>query len=630
MAEVGLDLSYEDSREELSIVEFLQTGCQCHLGPKNSPCFKQLAKKEIETSRLECSELTRDELDLVILSHISAHRTRSDETFRGRSEFFHHGKQVCTTTYLYLHGISRTRYTRLVEHYQDFGLCPRIHGNSKRLPSNALPFESTNHLTMFIKNYARAHGLPLPGRVPGHRDKVMVLPSDITKAHVYQVYKKACETNSWQAFGRTKFYELWSTLLPHISIGTPSSDLCFTCQQNSLSIQKAGCLSEEEKLQRMRVAQEHIALAKKEREYYKSQCKTAEIALESASDTRSPVKAHYSFDFAQQIHYPCNAQQTGPEYFKTARKCGLFGVCNDGCNKQVMYLIDEAENPGKGADSVVSMLHHFFATHAAGEQHTYLHADNCVGQNKNNCVVQYLMHRVLTGSEKSIELSFMLVGHTKFSPDRLFGSFKKAFRRSTVSTIYEIEQVVSSSTTNDQNVPQLIRDATGKVLVTFYQWTAYLSQFFKPIPNILQYHIFRVKSDKPGIVELQEFSDSPIVEEKIFKSKITKESIVGLPEPTEISGLSLQRQWYLFENIRQHCKSTLTADITCPQPLQPKPGSSSLATGTSEAAAPEALTSRMATTSNSTATPLPHTKRTVTCGICKAKGHTKRTCPQKH
>ena len=39
-----------------------------------------------------------------------------------------------------------------------------------------------------------------------------------------------------------------------------------------------------------------------------------------------PTLSHCSYDFAQQIHFPFNAQQTGPEYFKTARKCALFCV----------------------------------------------------------------------------------------------------------------------------------------------------------------------------------------------------------------------------------------------------------------------------------------------------------------
>ena len=50
--------------------------------------------------------------------------------------------------------------------------------------------------------------MPLPGRVPGHRDKVMVLPSDISKAHVFMKYKEACVTNRWTAAGSTKFYNV--------------------------------------------------------------------------------------------------------------------------------------------------------------------------------------------------------------------------------------------------------------------------------------------------------------------------------------------------------------------------------------------------------------------------------------
>ena len=37
---------------------------------------------------------------------------------------------------------------------------------------------------------------------------------------------------------------------------------------------------------------------------------------------------------------------------------------------------------------MVSYLHHFFANHGLGERVVHLHADNCVGQNKNNYVMQ--------------------------------------------------------------------------------------------------------------------------------------------------------------------------------------------------------------------------------------------------
>ena len=55
----------------------------------------------------------------------------------------------------------------------------------------------------------------------------------------------------------------------------------------------------------------------------------------------------------------------------------------------------------------------------------YLHTDNCTSQNKNNATKQYLLWRVMTGKNDSIELSFMFIGHTKFSPDRFLGSSRR-------------------------------------------------------------------------------------------------------------------------------------------------------------------------------------------------------------
>ena len=67
--------------------------------------------------------------------------------------------------------------------------------------------------------------MPLPGRVPGHRQKVVVLPSHITKQFVFTKHQDARATNSWKAVGKSKFYSLWQECLPYISISQPSSDL---------------------------------------------------------------------------------------------------------------------------------------------------------------------------------------------------------------------------------------------------------------------------------------------------------------------------------------------------------------------------------------------------------------------
>ena len=76
---------------------------------------------------------------------------------------------------------------------------------------------------------------------------------------------------------------------------------------------------------------------------------------------------HYSFDMAQQVHYPSDPLQPGPIYFLTPRKCGIFGVCCEAIPRQINYLIDEASDTGKGSNAIVSMLHHFFQEHGLGE-----------------------------------------------------------------------------------------------------------------------------------------------------------------------------------------------------------------------------------------------------------------------
>ena len=103
---------------------------------------------------------------------------------------------------------------------------------------------------------------------------------------------------------------------------------------------------------------------------------------------------HYSFDYAQQVHFPSDPMQPGPMYFLCPRKCGLFGVTCEGVPQQVIYLIDEGMCISKGVNSVISFLDHFFANHGIGEKKVYLHCNNCSGENKNNYLLWYLAWRV--------------------------------------------------------------------------------------------------------------------------------------------------------------------------------------------------------------------------------------------
>ena len=101
-------------------------------------------------------------------------------------------------------------------------------------------------------------------------------------------------------------------------------------------------------------------------------------------------------------------------------KISKYTVAWETIGRQVKYLINEGEGIGKGANATVSLMQ----VHGLKEDHLLLHADNCVGQNKNNTLLHYLLFCVLMGYHKSITLSFMLAGHTKFVPDRFSGLIK--------------------------------------------------------------------------------------------------------------------------------------------------------------------------------------------------------------
>ena len=133
-------------------------------------------------------------------------------------------------------------------------------------------------------------------------------------------------------------------------------------------------------------------MATKERSFYRSVCDTAKQSVRQSfvqsgkfsppppssrlSPCSLPSVVHYSFDMAQQVHYPSDPLQPGPIYFLTPQKCGIFGVCCEAIPRQINYLIDEASDTGKGSNAIVSMLHHFFEEHGLGETNVHLHADN--------------------------------------------------------------------------------------------------------------------------------------------------------------------------------------------------------------------------------------------------------------
>jgi hypothetical protein len=401
-------------------------------------------------------------------------------------------------------------------------------------------------------------------------------------------------------------------------------------------------------MQPIRQAELHILDVTKERSVYQGALEKAKLSVvpyfskdgtfspplpaSKRPPNKTPISAHYSFDMAQQVFYPNDPLQPGPMYFLTPRKCAIFGVCCEAIPRQINYLIDEAVDMGKGSNAIVSMLHHFFTHHGLGEEIVHLHADNCGGQNKNAIMVQYLLWRVMTGQHKQITLSFMIPGHTKFSPDWCFGLLKKRYRRTKVGGLTDLIGVVNESATVNVAQPTGLED--GSVVVTTYDWQEYFKTFCTKVTGIKKLHHIRFDSAHPGFIFTKEKTGSTEVKRSILKVASWSPQADQLPPVLHPAGLSSKRQWYLYDKIREFCPENVQ-DITCPRPsapperLSPSRSPSPIPPPSSSTPRTTAATATATASTAITDTDEPPTKKARLCGACRQPGHNARTCPNK-
>ena len=560
--------------------KFLRNGCGCSRGSKGVQCSRNFSEESVLSNLNNCLELTAAELDLVILANIQVFSR--DEYIGGkrsrssRCNYQYRSILICKEMFFHLYGVSDSRLRRLKEHYDKYGIFPRTHGNTKRLPHNTLPQLVTENVHNFLANYVEENAIVLPGRIPGFKsDEVNVLPSSETKTSVWRAYTSTCEASGVQAVSYSKFAELWQQFHPHVVVSKPMTDLCLTCQQNTTKLLRSANLSKQEKADCIKAQQDHLNCAQAEQELYRNTCSDAAktfMSIEDEVDFNESREAcsfdgtmHYSFDYAQQVHIPSNPLQPGPIYFKAPRKCGIFGIMCEGVPCQVNYLIDEASTVGKGANATISYVHHFFAQHGLGENDVHLHADNCAGQNKNNYFLWYLAWRIATRLHRSIKYSFLIAGHTKFGPDRCFGMLKKSYKVNFISSLYELAGMVDASSTTGVNKAQLVATHDGRIIVPAYDWSTFLGQYFKKITNITNFHHFRFTENEPGVVYCKQSVSSPEQRFVLLKNRAVIPPVAVLPQEIKPEGLSQERKNYLYREIRQFCRQG-TENLVAPAP----------------------------------------------------------------
>ena len=104
----------------------------------------------------QMSELTHDELDLVVMGQVmagcfSAETFRKQERSKSFAVFHHSGTRICQKTFLFLHAMGYSHFKAIKAN----GVVTRVHGNKgKSHKKDKLTFQQIEDVVQYILNYA--------------------------------------------------------------------------------------------------------------------------------------------------------------------------------------------------------------------------------------------------------------------------------------------------------------------------------------------------------------------------------------------------------------------------------------------------------------------------------------------
>lgn len=133
--------------------------CTC---PKQ--CNRKFTNKSMDNYKSKINKLSRPEKDLIIMAQLSAMGINQDDSESSDPEpagqkkkklcYVFQNTEVCRIFYLNINQMSEKYFRTIKQHLIAHGLTPRVHGNTKRTPHNALSADDHERVVQFLANYA--------------------------------------------------------------------------------------------------------------------------------------------------------------------------------------------------------------------------------------------------------------------------------------------------------------------------------------------------------------------------------------------------------------------------------------------------------------------------------------------
>lgn len=306
---------------------------------------------------------------------------------------------------------------------------------------------------------------------------------------------------------------------PKVALHPSMTDYCDTCKHHKEELsrvqaimnrlQQSGNASEDElklyeerKLELDEERRQHREDATKSREFYKScqdQCKktwkeitflTSKPSLTQSERDELEILKHsftltISADYQQSKLIPTwgKTEQPGSTYYFQKASHDIFGIVDHRQEMGTLYLFDEHIGP-KNTDHTISLLMEYWKmefTKHPWIQRLAIFLDNATSTNKNKYLFSWAMEMVQSSAISHIHISFMIAGHTKFAPDRLFATVGSAFNVADTFTIGELQTLCASSSSAETFIE------TGDKVLT---WRDTLGQKYSDLPGVRKTHDF--------------------------------------------------------------------------------------------------------------------------------------------
>ena len=284
-------------------------------------------------------------------------------------------------------------------------------------------------------------------------------------------------------------------------------------------------------------------------------------------------------DYCQNMALPhFGGEQPGETYYFSPLGVYCFGMVDPTVDKLYAHLYSEGQGQ-KGGNNVASLIMKTLAhinilnEDEAGRELSIV-MDNCGGQNKNRMVLRLGLYLVEVGYFETVNLIFLVRGHTKNPCDRMFNTLKKDYHRSNCYTFAMLADMLCS-----ENVEVLPVEEDD-----WENWDAYLDTFYMRFQSgtVQCNHIFSVaKETGETVMSLLEADGEETKTRKFKRGKATLEDRrpamkettrdkIPFPGVKEIKQVELFTKWraYVPEEYKEEMCPKVELEVIKKQRLE--------------------------------------------------------------